>query len=192
MMIYLASTSPRRKKILGKLGVRYKTIVPAYTEKHGPNVSPASLVKKHAFGKAYSCVAKIKKGVIIGADTLVYCRKKIIGKPRDYRHARQVLTFLQGKWHMVYTGVALIGVEKGAIRKQECFCVRTKVLLKKLTPKQIEDYYRKINPSDKAGAYAIQSKINIVDRVQGSFSNAVGLPVEKLKSQLRRWQIVEA
>ena len=86
-MIYLASTSPRRKKILKELWIVFKAIVPDYTEENFPKVSPALLVRRHALAKAVSCIPKVKAGTLLGVDTLVYCGKKVIGKPRNHPEA---------------------------------------------------------------------------------------------------------
>ncbi len=184
-MIYLASTSPRRRKILKEQGVVFTTVAPDYEEKNWPKASPAFLVKRHALAKAMSCLSKIKEGMIIGVDTLVYCEKKVIGKPNHYRDAFKILSHLQGRWHTVYTAVALLNVENRRIQKKKIFMEKTKVRLKKLNSKAIANYLKKINFSDKAGAYAIQSKLIIVQEIRGSFSNVIGLPAERLQKELR-------
>ena len=182
-MIYLASTSPRRKKILKELGIVFKTVTPDYVEENtaGAAPKPASLVKRHALAKAVSCLSKVKEGRIIGADTIVYCQKRIIGKPRHYQDALRIAGFLRDRWHTVYTGVALLTVKGHRVRKKKVFYEKTKVRLKPMTRRETEKYFKKINPLDKAGAYAIQSKrASIIAEIKGSISNAMGLPVEKL------------
>ncbi len=186
-MIYLASRSPRRKAILKSLGLSFRVLVPNYKEKKYTTLSPALLVKRHALAKALSVAGKISSGVVIGADTVVVCRGKIFGKPRDRKAAFGMLTTLQGRPHAVYTGVALVAVFSSRVRKKIVFAEKTRVTLKKMSPKEIADYFTKVNPLDKAGAYAAQSKRHgIVEAVRGSYSNVVGLPVEKFCVKLKK------
>ena len=181
-MIYLASTSPRRKKLLKEAGIAYKTLKPDYIEKNESHIPPAALVKKHALAKAASCISKISEGRILGSDTLVYCDDRIIGKPKDRQDAFEILSQLQGRWHTVYTGVAILDVQNGQIVGRNVFSEKTRVCLKPMDATAIKNYFKKINPMDKAGAYAIQTKqTNIIAEVKGSLSNAIGLPVEQLK-----------
>jgi len=178
--IYLASSSPRRKKILRKLNISFKVIVPHYKERHLSGLSPAQLVKAHAVGKAASSVKKIREGIIISADTIVYFQRRVIGKPGNIREAFKILESLQSRWHEVYTGVALFKIKSGSVVKKIIFFEKTGVLLKKMTRPDIERYFKKINPLDKAGAYAIQSKQSkIIKKIKGSFSNVAGFPKEK-------------
>lgn len=184
-MIYLASTSPRRKRLLKEAGIKFKAIQPHYEEKNHHKMPPAELVKKHAVEKAASCVARIKEGTMLGSDTIVYCGGHVIGKPRHRPDAFKILSRLQGRWHTVYTGVAVLEVKGGKILKQKVFCERTKVKLKAMDRAAIKRYFSIINPLDKAGAYAIQSKnVGIIDAVKGSLSSAIGLPIEQLRKYL--------
>ena len=181
-MIYLASTSPRRKKILKDLGVRFKILKPAYVEKNIPGAGPVKLVRIHALGKALSASRLIADGKILSADTVVYFKKKIIGKPKNMKNAFDILMSLQGQWHEVYTGMVLLEMLAGKIKRRVVMVEKTKVLLLPMSRKEINLYFKKVNPLDKAGAYAIQvKKGGIVREVSVSFSNAVGLPVERLK-----------
>lgn len=182
---YLASTSPRRRAILKKLGITYKLVKPGYKEKNLPKASPARLVKQHALEKALSSIREARDGVLISADTIVYFKKNVIGKPKNMTQARSILAELQGQWHEVYTGVALFRMDSGKAMKRRIFYDRTRVLLKKMTLKDIERYFKKINPLDKAGAYAIQSKqSDIIEKIKGSYSNVAGFPEEKFKKNL--------
>ncbi len=183
-MIYLASTSPRRKRLLKEAGIPFKALKPRHEEKPQPGLSPTALVKYHAFSKAVSVAPGLKEGTVIGSDTIVYFKNKIIGKPKNSPHAIKILSQLQGRRHTVYTGVAILQLHAGKIQKRCVFCEKTTVFLKPMTLTDIKTYFKKINPLDKAGAYAIQSRHNIVQKIQGSFSNAVGLPMETLKKYL--------
>ncbi|MBI3999693.1 MAG: septum formation protein Maf [Candidatus Omnitrophica bacterium] len=185
-MIYLASTSPRRKSLLKAHGIQFRLLAPSYREKHLPRLAPARIVKIHAVEKGKSCARKIKNGIILAADTIVYLDGQVIGKPKNMKHARLMLEKLQGRWHTVYTGVAMFKIVSGQMTKKTVFVQKTKVLLKALTPNGIKNYFKKVNPLDKAGAYAIQSPHGgIIEKVKGLFSNAVGLPIETVLKKLR-------
>jgi septum formation protein len=184
-MIYLASTSPRRKMLLRKAKVAFRILKPSYQENSRLKGAPSRIVKIHAVKKAESCWKKIKNGIILSADTVVYFRGEIIGKPKNMKAAHLMLKKLQGRWHTVYTGVAILGVRSGRKIKRTVFATKTKVRLKPLSPKGIKSYFKKINPLDKAGSYAIQSRYGgIVEEARGLFSNAVGLPIEKVLPKL--------
>ncbi len=142
----------------------------------------------HALGKAHKAVVSGKTGIILGADTIVYCRKRVFGKPKNMRQAFSMLTNLSGRWHRVYTGVALRNLENGRL---VCSYAKTRVLFKKLTPQDIRDYLGSIHPLDKAGAYAIQEDRPIVRKLVGSYSNVIGLPVELLSAMLREIKVTK-
>ena len=185
-MIYLASTSPRRRAILKKAGINFRVLRPDYEEQKGLKLPPSKTVQIHAAKKAESCAEKIKDGIILAADTLVYLEREIIGKPANRKEARRILKKLQGTRHSVYTGVALLKVASGRVVKRSLFFEKTIVRLKAFTDREIESYLKKVNPLDKAGAYAIQSpRGGIVQEIKGSFSNAVGLPIKSVLKSLR-------
>src|SRR3989338_4954805 len=178
VMICLASTSPRRKSLLKKAGLSFRVVALSYHEDKTIKASPIRLVCNHALGKAKSCVKKVKNGTILSADTFVYLHGKIFGKPKTKKDAVRMLGVLQGRRHFVYTGVAILKISDGKIKKRRIFTEKTQVWIKKLTLKGIRNYFKKVNPLDKAGAYAIQScHGGIIQNVKGSFSNAVGLPI---------------
>ena len=207
-MIYLASSSPRRRALLKKAGIRFKVFCPTYEETNDARVSVRMLVKRHALGKAISASSRIRDGLVLGADTVVVRHGSLSGKPRNMQHAERMLQNLQGKWHTVLTGVALLKIRAGKVVKKTVFVESTAVKLKKLSAEQRKRYLKRIGPLDKAGAYAIQSKAidivpppvrsgrkatgrscgrtggGIVERVRGSLANAMGLPMEKLKKKL--------
>ncbi len=185
MKIYLASVSPRRKSLLRKAGIKIQVIEPDYEEKNNARLSPLALTKKHALGKAFSAAHKIKQGILISADTVVYLNGKILGKPKNRRHALKMLLNLCGKWHQVVTGVVLLKIENGKIRKKIVFSETSSVYLNSLNNNEIQKYFKQVNPLDKAGAYAAQSDhFGLVREIRGSFTNVVGLPMEKLKNKL--------
>jgi len=170
--------------LLREAGIRFRVLRPYYHEKDVPGLRPAALVKRHALEKAKSAQPLVKNGTLLSADTIVYFKGGVIGKPRNIKEAVRILSKLQGRWHAVYTGVALLKLSAGQIIKKKLFSEKTGVFIKKMSPADIYSYFRKISPLDKAGAYAIQSRqSSIVEKLKGSFSNAVGLPIEELK----RW-----
>ncbi len=148
---------------------------------------PARVVRQNALGKAAAALKKIKNGRILSADTIVYHGGKIIGKPKDRRGAEKILLSLQRTWHTVYTGVVFLEVKEKKVTKKILFHEKTRVKLKKMSLPQIRQYFCRVDPSDKAGAYAIQSwSGTIVEKVRGSFSNAVGLPMERLCAKMKK------
>jgi septum formation protein len=185
-MIYLASTSPRRKELLSKHKIRFRIVQPSYDEKPIKHLSPSLLVKRHALEKGKSSVSKIRKGIVLSADTIVFRAGQVIGKPKNMLHAVRMLKALQGKWHIVYTGVAIIQISDRKVQRTKVFYEKTKVKLKVLSDAEIKNYFSSINPLDKAGSYAIQSKEpNIVRQFKGPKSNAIGLPVERVIKELK-------
>jgi septum formation protein len=183
-MIYLASTSPRRRTLLKKAGISFRVLKPDYEETTKLKAPPSKIVQIHAVKKAQSCVGKIKNGTLLAADTVVSLDGKSLGKPKTMKEAYLILGRLQGRRHFVYTGVAIFKMIEGKIVKKTIFFEKTEVCLKRLTARGIKNYFKRVNPLDKAGAYAIQSPHGgIVQEVRGLFSNAVGLPVEKVLKQ---------
>lgn len=190
-MIYLASTSPRRKKLLREAGIRFRVLQPEYHEKNIPRLGPAALVKRHAWEKGRSAMPLVKNGILLSADTVVYFKGRMIGKPKNMSDAVSILWALQGRQHTVYTGVALFKLSAGKVTKSKAFAVKTGVFIKKMSRADIRSYFKKISPLDKAGAYAIQSdRSSIVLKIKGSFSNAVGLPMEQLSLFLAQFDSV--
>lgn len=180
-MLYLASASPRRAQLLKEAGIPFKILKSSYPEKPFPRMTPSTLVKKHALGKALAVCQRVQEGEILAADTLVYFKGKMIGKPKNFHKSFETLHLLQGKWHTVYTGVAYFRIKKSRIVRRLVFVEKTRVLLEKMDTRQIQSYFRRVNPLDKAGSYAIQAKgKTIVKAIKGSLSNAVGLPIERL------------
>lgn len=185
-MIYLASTSPRRKTLLKKAGIRFRVLKPDYQEGRRLKASPSRIVRIHAAKKAESCAGKIKNGILLAADTVVSLGGKIFGKPENRREARLMLRSLQGRRQFVYTGVAIFKIRKGRVVKRSVFFDKTEVRLKRLSRKGIQNYFKKVNPLDKAGAYSLQARRpGLVQALKGSFSNAVGLPLEKVLKRIK-------
>ena len=182
-MIYLASQSPRRREILKEMGIRFKVVRSRYAERKRKSCDPEDLVAIHARGKASKAVVPAKARFVLGADTIVCYRHHVLGKPRSWKDAFRMMQILSGRVHSVYTGLALYD---GRAKKFLEGVSRTKVYFKKLSQQGIEEYLRSIHPYDKAGSYAIQEGPRVVRKINGSYSNVVGLPVELLKRMLRQ------
>ena len=184
--LILASASPRRAELLRNLKLEFEIVPSDAKEVFDEHLSPLELCQLNAHRKARVVAKKIPDALVLGADTLVFLNHKIFGKPSDKARAREMLLQLQGRTHQVVTGVSLIHLRSYA---EKIFAVSTDVLFRPLTPEQIDEYLAKINPLDKAGAYAIQENGEfVVSEISGSFSNVVGLPIEKLESELAAWR----
>ncbi len=183
--IILASASPQRKKLLQLLGVRF-TVRPSRAEEVKEiRTTCSSLVKENALRKAEDIASRIKKGVIIGADTVVSIGpKSIVGKPRDLRDARRILKILFSRPQWVYTGIAVIDVQTG---QRIVDYEKTKVFMLPLTNKEISHYHARVNPFDKAGGFDIEGWGSIfIHRIEGCYSNVIGLPMAKLAQMLKK------
>jgi septum formation protein len=183
--LILASASPRRAELLRQLQPEFQIVSSDAEEIIDEQLSPQELCQLNAHRKARAVAKKIPDAIVLGADTLVFLEGEIMGKPRDRADARRMLARLQGRTHQVVTGVSLINLRG---HRERLFATSTDVTFRSLTAGQIGDYLSKINPLDKAGAYAIQEHGDlIVSEISGSFSNVVGLPVERLVDELKSW-----
>jgi septum formation protein len=184
--LILASASPRRAELLRQLKLEFQVVPGDATEVFDEQLSPRELCQLNAHRKARTVAKKIPDALVLGADTLVFLGREIFGKPCDIAEARRMLMQLQGRTHQVVTGVSLI--HQRAHRERN-FAVSTDVTFLPLTDGQISGYLSKMNPLDKAGAYAIQEHGDkIVAEISGSYSNVVGLPVEMLEEELAAWE----
>lgn len=183
--LILASNSPQRKKLLRDLGVPFSSKPSKVKEVQTIKTTCSSLVKHNALLKAQDVALSMRRGVVIGADTLVYGgNKKIIGKPRNYREARSILRRLFSRPHWVYTGVAVIDCATG---KTVVDYEKTKVFMIPLSAKEMDRYHRKVFPLDKAGGFDIEGKGSVfINRIEGCYSNVIGLPIAKLSSMLKK------
>ena len=184
--LILASASPRRAELLKQLHLEFQIVPGAIAETFDEQLSPLELCQLNAHRKARVIAKKHPDALVLGADTLVFLDGEIMGKPADVAEARRMLGRLQGRTHQVVTGVSLIHLRALCERT---FAVSTDVTFHPLTAEQIDGYLSKMNPLDKAGAYAIQEHgETIVSEISGSFSNVVGLPLEMLKEEIRGWE----
>ncbi|MCR4423617.1 MAG: nucleoside triphosphate pyrophosphatase [candidate division WOR-3 bacterium] len=185
--IYLASTSPRRRQILRLLGIKFRSLRPDFLE---PNIKTSNAPKKFAITcalfKALSCLRrhKIKSGLVIGMDTIVVQKNRILGKPANLSEARKILKILSGKMHYVITGVAIIKLP------QKCIITgaeSTRVKFRPLSFNEINRYIHTPEPFDKAGAYAIQGRASVfIEKINGCYLNVIGLPVPLLFKLLKQ------
>jgi septum formation protein len=187
--LILASASPRRAELLRQLKLDFEVIPSAAPEVFDEHLSPLELCQLNAHRKARAVAKKVPDALVLGADTLVFLGHEIFGKPADKAEAKKMLLQMQGRTHQVVTGVSLIHLR---MHREKIFAVSTDVMFRPLTPAQIDEYLAKINPLDKAGGYAIQESGElVVSEISGSFSNVVGLPVEKVESELAAWNGME-
>ena len=186
--LILASASPRRAELLRQLNLDFQIVPSAASEIFDEQLSPWELCQLNAHRKARAVAKKHPDALVLGADTLVFLDDEIMGKPLDLADAKRMLARLQGQTHQVVTGISLMQLRA---HRERTFAASTDVTFRPLTAGQIGDYLAKVNPLDKAGAYAIQEHGEmIVAEIFGSYSNVVGLPVEQLKSELETWPAI--
>lgn len=192
-MIYLASNSPRRRELLGGLGIEFEVkIIDGIDESFPENISSIEVAeyiakKKSAAYEEFVNMSEDESVCVITADTVVVVGNSILGKPKDAEDAANMLSAISGRTHQVVTGVSV--VTKQAKRS---FSVITDVTFKKLEESEIDYYIKKFKPFDKAGAYGIQEWIGYigVTRLEGSYFNVMGLPVQRLYEELRDMDVV--
>ena len=185
----LASGSPRRRELLEQVGLTFE-ISSAHGEEVITKTLPAEIVEELSRQKAdevadrYAQTYKNDTCVIIGADTIVAFGNEIMGKPHDNADAVRMLTQLAGNTHQVYTGVTLVIFENGG-RRTLTFYEKTDVEMYPMTAGQVQAYVATGEPSDKAGAYAIQGRCAAyIKGINGEYNNVVGLPVARLMQEL--------
>jgi len=185
--IILASQSPRRQELLSQLNIPFEIVL----KDSGDEVFPADMPYQEV--PVYLAIQKAEPykhdgiesdKIVVTADTIVCCNDEVLGKPKDKNDAARMLHMLSNNEHEVITGVALTGATK-----QKTFTVSTKVFFKLLTAEEIAYYIDNYQPFDKAGAYGIQEWIGMIgiERIEGSYFNVVGLPVQKLYTELNEF-----
>ena len=185
--IVLASASPRRKELLELLGLRFEVEPSNYDEETVSGSEPHEMVRELSLGKARTAAAKHRDAFIIGADTIVILGDRVMGKPHTASEAKKMLHTLNGKVHLVVTGFTILDTETGKVLSRS---VETKVLIRKLTPEEIDSYVRTKEPLDKAGGYAIQGLgAVLVERIEGDYFNVVGLPLSALAEGLKEFGV---
>ncbi|MDD2648589.1 MAG: Maf family protein [Eubacteriales bacterium] len=185
-MLYLASSSPRRKELLSSAGIEF-SVAPSFAEEIKDG-NPSEIASENARRKALGASVNASDGFILGADTVVFANGECLGKPQDASDARRMLSLLSGREHSVFTGVCLRDVENTFIdvRVDEC-----RVWFSEMSEKEIDDYIACGECMGKAGAYAIQGRAGkFIPRISGSFSCVVGLPLELVSRMLREHNAV--
>lgn len=181
--IVLASNSPRRRNLIAGLDLDYEIRLGPDIDESWPEGMPAHRIPEYiATRKAEACRAGIGEDeVLLTADTVVIIGSEVVGKPHDEADARRMLHLLSGRTHHVVTGVCLTTVDD-----RRCFSVTTDVTFKKLSDEEIDYYLDRYHPLDKAGAYGIQEWIGYVGvtSISGSYFNVMGLPVQRVYSEL--------
>jgi septum formation protein len=183
--LVLASASPRRKELLRQLGVTFDVVPGEVAEIVSEVMRPAEICQINAYRKARAVAKHYPDAVVLGADTLVCLGQHVFGKPADLNQAFYMLRMLQGQAHEVITGVCLLHLRE---HRQRAFAVSTTVKFRPLRTSEIRHYFELVDPLDKAGAYAIQEQGDmIIEAVEGSLSNVIGLPLEQLAEELAQW-----
>jgi septum formation protein len=189
--IILASASPRRAGLLTQVGLPFR-LVPSTLDENGtwlrdPGDDHQARAGHLALAKAQEVAARVGRGLVIGADTIVVCDGIAYGKPRDAEEAQAILLRLAGRTHQVITGVAVVQAETG---RAEVASAVTAVRMRPFDPTEVAAYVTTGEPLDKAGAYAIQGRGTLlVEGIEGDYSNVVGLPLVTLAELLGRFGV---
>lgn len=172
--------------MLREMGIAFDTVTSLFIEPPHTNVmSPRSYVKANARGKALQAAEGRSGALVIGADTVVVHRGRVLGKPSSMDEALSFLSMLNGETHEVFSGVCLKDTDRGRVLVD---AEKTRVTFRHLSTHEIECYLELINPLDKAGAYAIQAHGSIiVERIAGCYYNVVGFPLARLEKMLQQW-----
>lgn len=182
MELILASQSPRRIELLTKAGFKFE-VIPAQREEKTKLKRPSAQVKDLALKKAFEVASKYPASTVVGADTLVFCKGQVIGKPKDKKDSLRILKILNNSWQTVYTGVAIVNVNK---KKIFTAYAATQCKARNLTQKELENLAGK--HMDKAGAYAVQDDDDVlIERIVGSRTNVVGMPMELFNKMMKEF-----
>ncbi|MDR6944613.1 Maf family protein [Mucilaginibacter pocheonensis] len=179
--IILASKSPRRQDLLRLMDMDFEVVLKEVDESYPAGLTPREVAVYIARKKAEAFDESITDEVVLTADTIVCIDGQILGKPETADHAVEMLQTLSGKVHQVITGVCLLYKHR-----YNSFFDVSEVFFRKLSDQEIRSYVAEYNPLDKAGSYGIQERIGLIgiERIDGSYTNVVGLPTEKLYAQL--------
>jgi len=184
MRLILASASPRRRELLARHGYEFEVCPPGITELSPQYLTARETVLFNARVKAEAVAERWPREIVLGADTLVACDGRMFGKPSGMDEALAMLKQLNGRAHDVFSGVWLVRASSGHRRG---FVESTRVHFRRLSTARLGEYLRRIRPTDKAGAYAAQEDDGeLIERFEGSFTNVIGLPMERLAVELSR------
>ena len=183
MRLILASTSPRRREILERLGLPFEVIAPGFDELASSDRPVEDEVLDFALGKAASVARDNPNSIVIGSDTMILINAKKVGKPDGIADAKQILRSLSGKTHRIFTSVAIVDGSGGpGLRIVEEVSVR----MRDYSEKEIEDYLSCNESLDKAGAYSIQGRGRaLIESIDGDYLTAVGLPLKPIAAYLK-------
>ena len=173
----LASSSPRRKKILEQIKFEFSVVSSNINEDFNIDLPPEAFTEHWAREKAKDIAKDHPRSIVIGADTVVILEGKILGKPKDDKSSKKMLYSLSGKTHEVITGVSLININS---KLDFTFNERTYVSINTLSDEDIYNYIKSYNPYDKAGSYGIQDGFSVhIEKIKGCYYNVMGFPVSK-------------
>jgi septum formation protein len=182
--LILASESPRRRELLRAVGVPFRVVPSRIEEVPRRGETPLRFVRRAAREKGEEVGIRHPSSFILSADTIVVAKGRILGKPADREEGRRMLSLLAGREHLVHTAACLIRADGGY---RDALCVTTRVRFRPLSKEEIAAYLRTGESDDKAGAYAAQGAGNLlIDRISGSFTNVVGLPMTQTLAMLLR------
>ena len=184
--IILASQSPRRQELLHGLNIPFEVQLIEVDETYPSQMVGVDIPMYLAEKKANAFIDKMEENtLLITADTIVWHEGCVFGKPTDKADATRMLKSLSGKTHQVITGVCI-----STLLKRKIFHVISEVRFSRISPEEIEYYLQNFNPYDKAGAYGVQEWIGYigVEYIEGSYFNVMGLPVQRLYYELKRWK----
>jgi septum formation protein len=186
--LVLASGSPRRRGLLAEAGFRFDVVAPEVREISTSDLTVAELTACNALRKARAVAREYPNDVVLAADTVVSLGIETFGKPADMQDARRMLRRLSDRTHEVYSAVFVCQRSSG---RRHAFYEVARVRFRRLSESAISNYFAKIDPLDKAGAYAAQGHgTEIIERIDGSFTNVVGLPMDKTIRVLRDFGVV--
>jgi septum formation protein len=179
--IILASKSPRRQELLKLMDLEFRIVLKEVDESYPENLTPEEVAVYIAIQKAKAFDETVSDEIVLTADTIVCIDDQILGKPENAAHAIEMLQLLSGRMHRVITGVCLLYKHQ-----YHSFYDVSEVYFSKLSDEEITIYVNKYQPFDKAGSYGIQERIGLIgiERINGSYTNVVGLPTEKLYREL--------
>jgi septum formation protein len=186
--LILASASPQRRKLMKILGLPFIVRPSKSEEITRITKGCAHLVKSNALLKALDVAHRLREGIVIGSDTVVYLSKgRLVLKPQDLKEAKANLKELMAKPHWVYTGIAIVDARTG---RKELGLEKTKVFMTKLSDKEIDRYHKLVSPLDKAGGFDIEGRGALfIPRIEGCYFNVVGLPLAKLAEMLKKFGV---
>ncbi len=180
----LASLSPRREELLRSVGLKFKIIPAHVNEEYLDGQRPREHVRRLSHNKAMAIAQKNPDAWVLGADTIVVIDGLILGKPKNKKQAREMLTRLSDREHNVFTGFTLA---QGTTKVYKTKVIQSAVLFKKISPEEMEWYINCDEPYDKAGGYAVQGKgAYFIKSIRGSYTNVIGLPLCEVLEELKK------